>query len=229
MLVVRGEAGVGKSALLDYAAERAEGGPVRGAAGAEWEMGTPESTSVSGRVQDCASHWASAEVFVARADSSASAVAAQLPRSFSASSEGRAGLGDVGEERQAGVGREDEPVVGQVEVADDGMVVVLDAGVVEADVVRGPAGAEPLCSSSSSPTRSESARLYGSRPAAEQTTGSNSGTAAATSATTRWPGHRLSLSRRRGPRRRRRPSARSRSGRRPAAAAPRGARCAARP
>jgi hypothetical protein len=31
-----------------------------------------------------------------------------------------------------------------VEVADDGMVEVLDAGVVEADVVRGPAGSEGL-------------------------------------------------------------------------------------
>src|SRR4051812_16763956 len=56
----------------------------------------------------------------------------------------RAGLGGVGEERQAGVGSEVEPVVGQVEVADDGMVELLDAGVVEADVVRGPAGAERL-------------------------------------------------------------------------------------
>jgi hypothetical protein len=31
-----------------------------------------------------------------------------------------------------------------VELADDGMVEVLDARVVEADVVRGPAGAERL-------------------------------------------------------------------------------------
>jgi hypothetical protein len=66
-------------------------------------------------------------------------VAAQLPRSFSASSEREPGLGGVGEERQAGVGGEVEPVVCQVEVADDGMAEVLDAGVVKADVVRGPA------------------------------------------------------------------------------------------
>ena len=31
-----------------------------------------------------------------------------------------------------------------MEVADDGMVEVLDAGVVEAEVVRGPAGAKRL-------------------------------------------------------------------------------------
>jgi len=54
------------------------------------------------------------------------------------------GLGGVGEERQAGVGGEVEAVVRQVEVADDGMVELLDAGVVEADVVRGPARAERL-------------------------------------------------------------------------------------
>jgi hypothetical protein len=35
-----------------------------------------------------------------------------------------------------------EPVEGEREVADFGMVELLDAGVVEADVVRGPAGAE---------------------------------------------------------------------------------------
>lgn len=71
-----------------------------------------------------------------------STVAAQLPRSFSVSSEREAGLGCVGEQRQAGVGREVESVVGQAEVADDGMAEVLDAGVVKADVRRGPAGAK---------------------------------------------------------------------------------------
>src|SRR5437764_335388 len=55
-----------------------------------------------------------------------------------------AGLGGVGEERQAGIGGEVEAVVRQMQVADDGMVEVLDAGVVEADVVRGPAGTEGL-------------------------------------------------------------------------------------
>jgi hypothetical protein len=37
-----------------------------------------------------------------------------------------------------------QPVEGQAELADHGMVEVLDAGVVEAHVVRGPAGAEHL-------------------------------------------------------------------------------------
>jgi DNA-binding CsgD family transcriptional regulator len=41
VLVVRGEAGIGKSALLDYAAERAEGCRVCRAVGAEWEMELP--------------------------------------------------------------------------------------------------------------------------------------------------------------------------------------------
>lgn len=51
-----------------------------------------------------------------------------------------AGLGRVGEERQPGVAGELETLVAQFEVADGGMVEVLDAGVVEADVVRCPAG-----------------------------------------------------------------------------------------
>ena len=58
----------------------------------------------------------------------------------------RAGLGGVGKERQPWVRGEVEPVVAQVELANVGMVEVLDAGVVEADVVRGPAGAERLAS-----------------------------------------------------------------------------------
>jgi hypothetical protein len=37
-----------------------------------------------------------------------------------------------------------QPVVAQAEVANDGMVELLDAGVVEAHVVRGPADAERL-------------------------------------------------------------------------------------
>jgi hypothetical protein len=41
VLVLRGEAGIGKSALLDYAAERAEGCVVCRAVGAEWEMELP--------------------------------------------------------------------------------------------------------------------------------------------------------------------------------------------
>src|SRR4051812_29194032 len=38
VLVLRGEPGVGKSALLDYAVERAAGWRVLRALGAEWEM-----------------------------------------------------------------------------------------------------------------------------------------------------------------------------------------------
>ena len=41
VLVLRGEAGIGKSALLEYAAERAEGSHVLRATGAEWEMEIP--------------------------------------------------------------------------------------------------------------------------------------------------------------------------------------------
>jgi hypothetical protein len=40
------------------------------------------------------------------------------------------------------VGGEVQSVEGQAELADNGMVEMFDAGVVEADVVRGPAGAE---------------------------------------------------------------------------------------
>jgi DNA-binding CsgD family transcriptional regulator len=41
VLVVRGEPGIGKSALLEYAAERAEGRRVLRAAGVQWEMELP--------------------------------------------------------------------------------------------------------------------------------------------------------------------------------------------
>ena len=41
VLVLRGEAGIGKSALLDYVAEHADGGRVLRATGVEWEMELP--------------------------------------------------------------------------------------------------------------------------------------------------------------------------------------------
>ena len=41
VLVLRGEPGIGKSALLEYAAERAEGCRVLRATGVEWEMELP--------------------------------------------------------------------------------------------------------------------------------------------------------------------------------------------
>ena len=41
VLVLRGEPGIGKSALLEYAAERAEGRRVLRATGVEWEMELP--------------------------------------------------------------------------------------------------------------------------------------------------------------------------------------------
>jgi len=53
-----------------------------------------------------------------------------------------AGLGAECEEIQAGIGGELEYFVGEGEVADDGVGVALVAGLVGADVVRGPADAE---------------------------------------------------------------------------------------
>ena len=41
VLVLRGEPGIGKSALLEYAADRADGRPVLRATGVEWEMELP--------------------------------------------------------------------------------------------------------------------------------------------------------------------------------------------
>ena len=41
VLVLRGEPGIGKSALLEYAAERAEGRRVLRATGVQWEMELP--------------------------------------------------------------------------------------------------------------------------------------------------------------------------------------------
>jgi hypothetical protein len=52
------------------------------------------------------------------------------------------GFGGPDHEHLPGVGGEVHAVVGEGEVADDGVVKVLGAGVVEADVVGGPAGAE---------------------------------------------------------------------------------------
>jgi hypothetical protein len=52
------------------------------------------------------------------------------------------GFGGPDHEHLPGVGGEFHAVVGEGEVADDGVVEVLAAGVVEADVVGGPAGPE---------------------------------------------------------------------------------------
>jgi len=52
------------------------------------------------------------------------------------------GFGGPDHEHLPGVGGEFHAVVGEGDVADDGVVEVIDAGVVEADVVGGPAGAE---------------------------------------------------------------------------------------
>src|SRR5437870_13789683 len=66
--------------------------------------------------------------------------AEELERLFGA----RARLSGVGEDRQPVVCGEVQPVVAQAELADDGMVELLDTGVVEAHVVRRPAGTEHL-------------------------------------------------------------------------------------
>ncbi len=52
------------------------------------------------------------------------------------------GFGGVDQDHLSGVGGELHAVVGEGDLADDVMVEVLGAGVVEADVVGGPAGAE---------------------------------------------------------------------------------------
>src|SRR6185437_17077392 len=56
----------------------------------------------------------------------------------------RARLGAVGGDPQALVGGQVEGLVGERELADDGVVEPLGAAAVEADVVRGPPGAEVL-------------------------------------------------------------------------------------
>jgi hypothetical protein len=56
----------------------------------------------------------------------------------------RTGLGSVGEDRQPVIRGEVQPVVAQAELTGDRMVEVLDAGVVEAHVVRSPTGTERL-------------------------------------------------------------------------------------
>src|SRR3989442_3036335 len=66
--------------------------------------------------------------------------AEELERLFGA----RARLGGVGEDRQPVVCGEVQPVVAQAELTNHGMVELLDTVVVEAHVVRGPAGAERL-------------------------------------------------------------------------------------
>src|SRR6202040_407770 len=53
-------------------------------------------------------------------------------------------LGGIGGDPQAAVGGEVEGLVGKGEVADGGVMEPLDPGAVEADVVRGPPGAEVL-------------------------------------------------------------------------------------
>src|SRR5947209_6939819 len=53
-------------------------------------------------------------------------------------------LGGVGEDRQSVVRWELQAVESEVDVADDGVVEPFDGGVVEADVVLRPAGAERL-------------------------------------------------------------------------------------
>ena len=57
---------------------------------------------------------------------------------------GSAWLGAVRRDPQAAVGGEIQGFEGEGEVADDGMVEALGAGAVEADIVRGPPGAEVL-------------------------------------------------------------------------------------
>jgi hypothetical protein len=52
------------------------------------------------------------------------------------------GFGCVDRDRQSGIGGEFHAVVREGEVTDDGVVEVLGAGVVDADAVDGPAGAE---------------------------------------------------------------------------------------
>jgi hypothetical protein len=52
------------------------------------------------------------------------------------------GLGGPDHEHLPRVGGEVHAVVGEGEVTDERVVVILDAGVVEADAVGGPAGAE---------------------------------------------------------------------------------------
>lgn len=61
---------------------------------------------------------------------------------------GGARFGAEGGEGQAGIGGQGNGFEGKADLADGGMAEVLDAGVVEADVVRCPQGAELLASGS---------------------------------------------------------------------------------
>jgi hypothetical protein len=72
--------------------------------------------------------------------------AVQLARRFSASSAFEAGLGGEDGDGEIRVGRERDRLAGQLEIADERVMDALDAGVVDAHVVRGPARSKRLAS-----------------------------------------------------------------------------------